>query len=256
VLEGWSRRHAASAGEREELGRLDARATAGELELGAARRRAELVEELRDGAAALAAWRDVLALQPSDGGAHLAVGSRLLANGEDAGLAHLDAAIASSPLAAVPAAERAYGYLAGAGRHHDAASYRARLNRELDALDTAVAERRDLTRSDELQPHGLPAADLAELRGALARTEGVAHAYVARKRVAVLADDAPLYVVGIVRATAWWRPERSDADAQLAQRVSAELALPGEFLAVSLAKSNRWLRRRLEQVDGALVLGR
>jgi hypothetical protein len=38
--------------------------------------------------------------------------------------------------------------------------------------------------------------------------------------------------------------------------VAAELALPGEFLAVSLARSNRWLRRRLEQVDGALVFGR
>jgi Zn-dependent protease with chaperone function len=256
VLEGWSRRHAASAGEREELARLDARAGAGELDLAAARRRAELVEELRDAAAALAAWRDVLTLEPADGAAHLAVGSRLLATGDDAGLGHLDAAIASSPLLAVPAAERAYEYLAGAGRHDSAAPYRARLNRELDALDTAFAERRDLTRSDELQPHGLPPAQLAELRGALARIEGVAHAYVARKRVAVLADDAPLYVVGVRRATTWWRPERSDADAQLAQRVAAELALPGEFLAVSLAKSNRWLRRRLEQVDGALVFGR
>ena len=256
VLEGWSRRHGAAAVEREELARLDARAVAKNLELDAARRRAELVEELRDGAAALAAWRDVLALEPADGRAHLAVGARLLAQGDESGLAHLGAAIAASPLAAVPAAESAYGYLAGAGRHEEAAPYRARFNSELDALDAADAERRDLTRSDALQPHGLPAAELAELRGALARVEGVAHAYVARKRVAVLADDAPLYVVGVVRATSWWRPERSDADARLVQRVVAELALPGDFFAVPLAKSNRWLLRRLEQMDGARVLGR
>ena len=95
----------------------------------------------------------------------------------------------SSPIVAVPAAEFAYRYLSGAGRHAEAAPYRARLNRELDALDAADAERRNLSRADALQPHGLPPAELAELRGALARIEGVAHAYVARKRLAVLADD-------------------------------------------------------------------
>lgn len=257
TLEGWSRRHAATAGEREELGQLDANAAAGTLDLAAARRRAGLVDELRDRPAALAAWRDVLALDPADGHANVVVGAQLLAAGDDAGLTHLDTAIASSPIAAVPAADAAYGYLAGAGRHTEAARYRARLNQELDALDAADVERRGLTRDDALQPHGLPPAELAELRSTLARIEGVAHAYVARKRVAVLADDAPLYVVGIVRATAWWRPERSDADELLVQRVAAELpaALRGDFFTVPLAKDNRWLRRRLEQMDGALVLG-
>ena len=255
TLEAWSRRHAATEGEREELARLDASAAARTLDLDAARRRARLVDELRDRPAALAAWRDVLALDSGDGHANVAVGAQLLAAGDDAGLAHLDAAIAASPIAAVPAADAAYGYLAGAGRHDEAARYRARLNHELDALDVADAERRGLTRDDALQPHGLAPAQLAELRTALARIEGVAHAYVARKRVAVLAADAPLFVIGVVRATKWWRPESSDADARLAQRLAAELALPGEFLAVSLAKSNRWLRRRLEQIDDALVFG-
>ncbi len=258
VLPGWSQRHAASAGEREELAGLDAGAAAGRLDIADARRRAQLADELRGPAAAMAAWRDVLALEPEDGRAHVAVGARLLAEGDDAGLAHLDAAIAASPIVAVPAAECAYRHLAGAGRHAEAAPYRARLNRELDALDAADAERRNLSRDDALQPHGLPPAELAELRGALARIEGVAHAYVARKRLAVLADDAPLYVVGVVRATAWWRPERSDADELLVQRVVAELpaALQGDFFAVPLAKDNRWLRRRFEKMDGALVVGR
>ena len=62
-----------------------------------------------------------------------------------------------------------------------------------------------------------------------------------------------------MRATAWWRPERSDADELLVQRVLAELpaALQGDFFAVPLAKDNRWgPRRRFERMDGALVVGR
>jgi hypothetical protein len=58
-----------------------------------------------------------------------------------------------------------------------------------------------------------------------------------------------------VRASSWWRPERSDADARLAARVTAAAALPGEFFTVALG-GHRWLRRRLDRIDGALIYGR
>jgi Zn-dependent protease with chaperone function len=255
LQDSWVTRNAQAAHDRDQLDRLDAAAAAGRLDVASARERAELVACLRDGGAALAAWRDLLALDAGDAEANLAVGAWLLERGDDAGLAHLDRAIEASPSVAVRAAETAYEYLAEHGRPGEAAHYRARLNCELDVLDAAAEERRAVRRSDDFVAHDLAPDAVAALSVSLARIDHVARAYVARKRVAHLADDAPLYVVAIVRASRWWRPERSDADARLALRVAREAALSGEFFTVPLAK-NTWLRKRLQRIDGALVYGR
>ena len=256
VLPAWAARHARAAEELEQLARLDASVAAGELDRDSARRRAELAEELRDEDAALAAWRDVLAVDPADAQANVAVGARMLAHGDDAGLRHLDHAIEGSPLIAVRAAEIGYGYLAGCGRADEAARWRARMNSELDKLDAAAEERRGLAKGDELDPHGLDAAATRALTGTLADIDQVARAYVARKRVAHLADQVPLYVVGIERRSRMWRLESDNADARLVQRVAEALELPGELIVVSLSKPNKWLRKRLQALDSALVFQR
>jgi tetratricopeptide (TPR) repeat protein len=251
----WMERHAAATIDREQLDRLEDAAAAGSLDLASANERAEIVAELHDDDAALAAWRDVLELDPAGARANLAVGGRLLERGDDAGLAHVDRAIEASPAMALSAAEIGYDYLAGRGRHDEAARYRALVNRQLDVLDAAAEERRVLRKSDELVAHGLAPEAVAALSASLAGIDRVTRAYVARRHVAYLADDAPLYVIAIVRASSWWRPERSDADAQLAERVVVDAALPGDFFAIPLG-SNRWLRRRLDSIDGALIYGR
>jgi hypothetical protein len=89
------------------------------------------------------------------------------------------------------------------------------------ASPVAAEERRVLRKTNDFVPHGL----------------------------------APETVIAIVRASSWWRPERSDADARLAARVTAAAALPGEFFTVALG-GHRWLRRRLDRIDGALIYGR
>jgi hypothetical protein len=172
----------------------------------------------------------VLALDADDAQANLAVGAWLLEGGDDAGLGHLDRAAEAAPLMAVRAAEIGYDYLAEHGRQEEAAPYRARLNSELDVLDAAVEERRALRRSDLFVSHDLAPEAVAALSASLARIDRLAHVYVARKRVEHLADDAPLYVVATVRESRWWRPESSNADVRLAQRVAGQAALPGEFL--------------------------
>jgi Zn-dependent protease with chaperone function len=255
LQDSWVTRHAEATHDRDQLERLDDAAAAGAVDIASARERAQIVADLRDGDAALAAWRDVLALDAGDAQANLAVGAWLLERGDDDGLGHLDRAVEASPLMAVRAAEIGYDYLAEHGRHEEAAHYRARLDSELDVLDAAADERRALRKSDVFIAHDLAPEAVAALSASLGRIDRVAHAYVARKRVEHLADDVPLYVVAIVRASCWWRPESKNADAQLAVRVAGEAALPGEFFAVPLAK-NKWLRKRLDRIDGALVYGR
>jgi Zn-dependent protease with chaperone function len=251
----WMETHAAATVDRERLGRLEEAAAGGHLDLPSANERAEIVADLHDDDAALAAWRDVLTLDPADARANLCVGGRLLERGDDAGLGHVDRVIETSPLMALSAAEIGYDYLAGRGRHEEAARYRALVNRQLDDLDAAAEERRVLRKTDEFISHALAPEAVAALTASLEGIDRVARAYVARKRVEYLADDAPLYVIAIVRASSWWRPERSDADARLAARVTAAAALPGEFFTVPLG-GNRWLRRRLDRIDGALISGR
>ncbi|MEA2224446.1 MAG: hypothetical protein QOH83_2822 [Solirubrobacteraceae bacterium] len=215
----WIERHAAAAIDREQLDRLEDAAAAGSLDLASANERAEIVADLHDDDAALAAWRDVLELDPAGARANLAVGGRLLERGDDAGLAHVDRAIEASPAMALSAAEIGYDYLAGRGRHDEAARYRALVNRQLGVLDAAAEERRVLRKSDELVAHGLAPEAVAALSASLAGIDRVTRAYVARRHVVV------------------------------------DAALPGDFFAIPLGR-NRWLRRRLDSIDGALIYGR
>jgi hypothetical protein len=129
------------------------------------------------------------------------------------------------------------------------------MNRELDVLEAAAAERRGVTRSDTLEPHGLAPEAVAGIARVLARDGRVARAYAARKHVEQLAGE-PMYIVAIERATTWWRPERRDRDGQLVRELVDQFELPGEVLAVALAGPTRWLRRRMTKLGGALVYAR
>ncbi len=117
------------------------------------------------------------------------------------------------------------------------------VNHERDVLDPG------LTRDDELLPNGLDLNVLAEIRTAIEDIGGIRELYIARKRT----DDAPFYVLGVLRESHWWRLEPRDADARLLRRIANEVPLRGEFVVLSIAKPNRWLGRRLKQVDAATV---
>jgi Zn-dependent protease with chaperone function len=256
VGERWREAHEEMQPLLAKLDRLETEAVGGPLAPEQAVERAGLTEDLHGGERALPRWRDVLALEPGNARANMAVGAHLLSEGDEAGLEHLERATASDPAAEPYAAQLAYAFEAARGRGEEAARHRSTVNAHLDVFDAAAEERRRLTKRDELEPHGLDPDALGELRDRLMRTDRVAGAYLARKRVQHLADDAPLYVLGLVPDTKWWRLEGGRDDQKMLERVMEEVALPGDFVAVSLASENKWLLKRLSKLGGAQVFAR
>jgi Zn-dependent protease with chaperone function len=256
IRQAWAERHEWAREKLGELERLEGEASEGPLALGRAVERAGLTEELHGPEPAVARWRDVLAVDSSHPVANMAVGAHLLSRDDEAGLEHLERASEADPAARPYAARLAHSFEAARGRGEEAARHRSTLNAHLDLLDAATEERRGLSRKDQLEPHGLSPTMLGELREQLMKADRVASAYLARKQVKHLADDAPLYVLGVVPATKWWRLESARNDQRMLEHLLEAIELPGELVAVPLVSENRWLRKRLEGVGEALVFAR
>jgi Zn-dependent protease with chaperone function len=254
VRERWAEAYSAARPQLERLARLDAEADSGPLAAAEAVERAELTETHHGGDAAVPRWRDVLAVDPENAQAHMAVGSHLLSEDDEAGLEHLARATASDARAEPYAAQLAYAFESARGRGEEAARHRRTVNAHLDQLEAAGEERRGLTRKDELEPHGLPAEVVGALRAKLAESDRVAGAYLARKQVQHLSDEAPLYVLGLVPERKWWRFERDSDEQRMVERVVDEVELPGDFVAVSLGSANKWLKKRMAGISDAQVL--
>jgi Zn-dependent protease with chaperone function len=252
----WTERHAEAGEAVARLEALKERAAEGSHDLESARERARLTEDLHGADAAFSCWRDVLALDPTDPAANLSVGQCLLAREDDEGLEHLERAGSASPSAAIYASEVAYAYVSARGRADEAAGYRSRMNAGLDVLDGAADERRTLTKRDALEPHSLPPEALAAVAHALAKVDRVGAGYVARKQLEHMADEAPLFVVGVAPAVARWRYEGGGQTEAMIEKVASEIDLPGQFLVVPLTSENRWLKKRLKGVAGARVFAR
>ena len=85
--------------------------------------RAQLTEELEGGEAALPLYRALVEQDLDDAPASFALGRALLAQGDEAGLVHLDRAMELAPEEAEPVREHAFGFLVRTGRGAEAKRY-------------------------------------------------------------------------------------------------------------------------------------
>jgi Zn-dependent protease with chaperone function len=206
---------------------------------------------------AFARAQAVLERIPDHGGAHLTVGSRLLEQGDDAGLEHLERAMAADATVVLPACAVAAAYLEERGRVAEAERYRERADRQTEVYAAAAEERESVADEDELEPPNLPPEVLDRLRERLESNPDVARAYVVRKRVEHLADELPLYVVGVIPRHEWrqlWR-EADDDKVSLAEQLVEQIELPGDFQVVVPGPRSA-MKTRLEAIDGAEVFSR
>ncbi|MBA3330353.1 MAG: M48 family metalloprotease [Actinobacteria bacterium] len=251
VSPAWQQRYVEAERAQRRLAELDGLAEPSLEELV---ERAALVEEYRGGEEALARYRDVLECEPEHGLARFAVGRLLLTRGSDEGLDQLERAMASEPEAVLPACEVAYEYLVGQGRREEAERYGVRAEVRMRQIEQAVEERSELDLETGLEPHELPAEVVSSLEGRLAQHDGVARAYLARKRVRHLDDEDPLYVVAVVPSQRWrtlWR-EAGEEEPSLAERLVEALDLPVSF-SVVVPHPRSDLERRLEQIPGSRI---
>lgn len=228
----WRERyHRAEAG-RQRLTELEALARGGVLGHEEAWDRAVLVEEHRGSTAALPLYQELTAVNPDHAGARFALGRLLLAQNDEGGLEHVERAMELDRRAILAGCEVAWGYLARHGREAEAARYRQRARQESAILEAARYERSSLWFSDTYLPHGLPPEQVRRLAQQLARIPQIRRAYLVRKEVQHLPEEA-FYALGL-EVKAGGPPllgKKPDPEA-IYRRVGEEAELPGETMQI------------------------
>ncbi|HEX8101081.1 MAG TPA: M48 family metallopeptidase [Solirubrobacteraceae bacterium] len=202
--------------------------------------------------AALPLLRAAAQERPDSAPARYNLGCALLAEGDDAGLAHLDAAMERDPDAIIPACEAAIEFLLAHERKEEAERYLERGRERASLLEAAEKERGQVLPDDVLEVHDLPDEVVGRARLAAARQLQVGGAFLAGKAVVHLEDElGRAHVMGLDLERGVSDQERADT----VQRVADEIGLPS-LLVFPLDGDNRWLRKKLAKVPGAEVYRR
>jgi tetratricopeptide (TPR) repeat protein len=266
VRPSWREAHQEAREQRARLAELDERHGRGEaLDDDDAFARADLVEDHRDPAEALALLRALVARNPHHPRASFALGRMLLARRDEAGIAHVERAMAHDPDAVTDGCQVIARYLRAVGRDAEAERYRERFEEADRAAEAARAARQGIDPGDRFAPHGLDEDDVASIVAQLRRIPGVKRAYLVRKE---LDDDGPpMFLLAFDRRRSLWRglvmvsggwwllALLKDPTEKLRHRVAAGVQMPGESFVMALAPQHRATRERVRAVPGALILG-
>jgi hypothetical protein len=216
---------------------------------------AGLVSRLQGLEAAEPAWERVLAEEPENGEALLALGELAAERDDPKAEQLLEEAARLEPLYAPHALATLAESLARQGRRVDAAACRHRAAEAHTLVAQAHAERSRLTPADDVVEHDLPSEAVREIAAVLDRND-VARAYLARKAPETLADRYPVYVIGYVRRGRALRYERQRAKGELEAELFEQLehVVPGPFWLVDLTEDSSRLHRRLRGVPAACIV--
>ena len=107
--------------------------------------------------------------------------------------------------------------------------------------ELARRERTVVRASDRLIGHGLSPTAVAGFARNLARIEGVQRALLVRKAIKHH-PERPLFVLGIVSDTPWWKWTVRAYEKELIARIGRECGPPGDTLIVSLRLNTAFRR--------------
>lgn len=190
----------------------------------------------RQGLDALPAYRAYAAAYPDDPDAELAIGRLLLDRDDAAGLAHIERAARHFNLA-LAACNAAYAYLIRSGDRAQAETWLRRGESQLDLENAARAERASVTPKDLLLGADLPPDRLTQLARQLDNLGGVKHAWICRKAVQILPEEA-VYVLAF-QAKGWFPKE-----AKLTENLARDFTGPGlTFIVMKGGKAGKLAKR-------------
>ena len=243
----WTRRHRYVQQSRSRLAELDAQLAAGDpLMVDDALQHARLVEEFGAGAdAALEELRALQARAPDSAPVCYALGQRLLARDDAAGVALVEAAMEMDREAL-----RDYHWRIGA--QADAQHWHDQLVALSQAEQAVRAERDVVHLSDTFERHGLDDAVLAALQRQLRGLQGLRRVYLVRKRLK-LRPEQPLFVLGFV-ITPWWGMFRKKRAAEMQQRILEQVEFPAETMALTVEGENYRFHRKLRWRRGTRIV--
>jgi hypothetical protein len=243
VAGAWAKAHEKGQEEQKRLAELEAQAALGPLGVDDACERVTLAERRRSVDEALALARENAERHPEHPLARFLLGRLLLGRRDGAGLPHLESAMEIDPEATLAVARLIAGHHLSEGRQAEARPWIEKVRRIEADEAAAEAERAQVLVTDEVAPHGLPPEAVAKVAAALKGHPRVGKAWLARKRLRIDPDRAPVFVVGVRRKGTWYRLEGTETAAKLAQELANLVPLSRVSLFVDGETTGRIFKR-------------
>lgn len=127
--------------------------------------------------------QELILLHPKHAAANFMLGSILLDEGDESGIAHIKEAMKAEPNAMLVGNERIFMFLQRQGREEEAKPYLEKAENFYEIYAAAEKERQTVSDGDNFEPADLPAEVLKVLQERLSWHEEIASAYIVRKTV-------------------------------------------------------------------------
>jgi Zn-dependent protease with chaperone function len=254
VKQWWDKRHQYANESRLRLAMLQRKAEAEPLSEEEHWDRARFTEEFGSSDAAMALYVQVLERNPQHVGALWRRGQLLLARDDPQGIDQLSAAARIDRKLEQPACAALVGFHRRHGRELEAKECERRFWALSEQGELARRERTPVRSTDRLIGHGLAPAVVAGFARNLQGIEGLRRALLVRKALKYQ-PDRPLFVLGVISDTPWWKWTIRPYERELVARIGRECGPPGDILIVSL-RLNTAFRRSFRKVRGSEIYRR
>jgi Zn-dependent protease with chaperone function len=254
VKQWWDKRHQYANESRLRLAMLERKSDAEPLSEEEHWDRARFTEEFGSSDAAMALYVQILERNPQHVGALWRRGQLLLARDDPQGIDQLSAAARIDRKLEQPACAALVGFHRRHGRELEAKECERRFWVLSEQGELARRERTAVRSTDRLIGHGLALAVVAGFARNLQGVEGLRRALLVRKALKYQ-PERPLFVLGVVSDTPWWKWTIRSYERELVARIGRECGPPGDILIVSL-RLNAAFRRPFGRVRGSEIYRR
>lgn len=219
VVQPWRERHEQRQQERRELAEIEEKSgSEAGLDTQQRWRQAVLTETVHDAATALPLYRAFADAHPEVAEARYAIGQILLRQGDESGIALIDAVMRQDPNAIKPGAELIHDFLMERGREAEVKPYIDAWQARDELERRAAAERAEFRPKDDYLGHGADDEQVARLREACAGLKWLGRVWLVRKKVEVFPEQ-PAYL--LLATPRWYRSiKAAKAEAELRQALN------------------------------------
>jgi Zn-dependent protease with chaperone function len=247
----WKQQHEQSVAAEKELAELNGRASLSEDEDW---RRICLTGELAGDETALPMLETFAGRYPNHAGVNFALGRILLDREDERGLEFMRRAMDRDAHNVLPGCEAVTQYLRLKGRLDELPEYQRRAEKQHDVLTAAQEERAIVTERDKVEPNGLEAAVIVNVRRQLAAFDVIAEAYLIRKVVKYL-PEKPVLVLVVLMKDVWYKFQSDAKYAALSEDLVGKLNIGGnQFWVFVVGKRRHAMLRKARKVAGSRVV--
>lgn len=184
VTEQWKARHQSLQEAQKRIDELNAKDSTEEgLNADELYERACLVADKHGNQQSLPYFQELVVLHPKHAAANFTLGSLLLDENDENGIAYLKEAIKAEPKAQLSGNEKIFLFLQSRGREEEAKPYLEKAERAYERLEAANKERETISDGDKFELPILPAEDVQAIQERLGWHEEITAAYLVRKTV-------------------------------------------------------------------------